>query len=283
MAIYITGDVHGQEGLTARLRDRALRVAEPDKSDYLIICGDFGCVWDQLRPDGSEPRRERKFLDNLDRKGPTMLFVPGNHENYDRLTGVPDKSCLDSWLYRDLDGTGRKAMLDGYPRKPWHGGTVREIRPSVLMLEDGIFDVCGRKILAVGGAPSHDIDDGILKPTDYSARWEYEYMLAHMSMAGMMFRVEHISWWPQEVPSRRHMDDVLRRTRNATVDAVVTHDMPDSVRSALGFTDDSPMSRFLDEIKAGTAYKDWFCGHYHMDEELPDGIHLMYRGVRQLA
>lgn len=283
MAIYVTGDTHGREGMLERLWSRPMQAAAPDKSDCLIVCGDFGCVWDKLRRDGSEPDQERKFLDRLDMQGPTVLFVPGNHENYDRLTGLPDDGVLRSWLFKGLRPEGRRAMLEGYPRKPWNGGTVREIRPSVLMLEDGIFDVGGKRILAIGGAPSHDISDGILHPRSYMYKSEFDDAYVAMALSGALFRVEHVSWWRQEVPSRAHMDKVLGAVRGASVDAVVTHDMPDSVRSVLGLADPNPVAEFLDEIKSAVAYGDWFCGHYHIDEELPDRVHAMYHGIRQLA
>ena len=39
--IYVTGDLHGDP---ARLSDRALRRLK--KGDFLLVCGDFGFVWD---------------------------------------------------------------------------------------------------------------------------------------------------------------------------------------------------------------------------------------------
>lgn len=48
------------------------------KDDYVIICGDFGGVWD-------EGKMETVLLDWLDSKSFTTLFVDGNHENFDRL------------------------------------------------------------------------------------------------------------------------------------------------------------------------------------------------------
>ena len=42
--------------------------------------------------------------------------------------------------------------------------TFEKSRPSVFMLEPGVFDIDGVKIFAYGGAPSHDIQGGILNP-----------------------------------------------------------------------------------------------------------------------
>ena len=68
-------------------------------------------------------------------------MIPGNHENYDAL---------------------RK-----YPQEEWQGGNVRRIRPSVILLERGqIFSLAGKRFFTMGGASSHDIQDGILEPDD---------------------------------------------------------------------------------------------------------------------
>ena len=71
----------------------------------------------------------------------TTAFVLGNHENYD--------------AYKD------------YPKEEWHGGQIQRIRPSVLHLMRGqVYELNGRKFFTMGGASSHDIQDGILEPDD---------------------------------------------------------------------------------------------------------------------
>ena len=132
MAIFMTGDTHGD---FSRLRPVAFREQGGlTKDDYLIICGDFGGVWD-----GSEI--EQQWLDWLEDRSFTTLFVSGNHENYD--------------------------LLRSYPTSVWHGGLVQPIRPSVLHLMRGqLYEICGKKIFTMGGASSHDIRDGILEPDD---------------------------------------------------------------------------------------------------------------------
>lgn len=102
MAIFITGDTHGD---FSRLQPAAFHgQRDLTKEDYLIICGDFGGVWD-----GSDT--EQRWLDWLEVRPFTTLFVSGNHENYD--------------------------LLGSYPISQWHGGLVQAIRPSVLHLMRG--------------------------------------------------------------------------------------------------------------------------------------------------
>ena len=108
--IYITGDCHSN---FERFNPRNFpEQKEMTKDDYVIICGDFGGVWNK---DG-ESKMETSALDWLDGKAFTALFVDGNHENFDRLYA--------------------------YPVEMWHGGKVHKIRSSVIHLMRGqIFEL----------------------------------------------------------------------------------------------------------------------------------------------
>ena len=130
MELYITGDTHGD---FSRFRPESFYEQERlTKEDVILIAGDFGGVW-------YGDSRDDAGLNFLDSRPFTTAFVSGNHENYDALAA--------------------------YPQAEWHGGRVRTIRPSVLMLERGqVFDLGGRMFFAMGGASSHDIQDGILEP-----------------------------------------------------------------------------------------------------------------------
>ena len=81
--IYVTGDIHAEPDRfnTENFPEQK----EMTKDDYVIICGDFGGVWNK---DG-ESKMETSALDGLDGKAFTTLFVDGNHENFDRLYAYP--------------------------------------------------------------------------------------------------------------------------------------------------------------------------------------------------
>ena len=133
--IYITGDCH-QDFERFNL-DVFPEQKEMTKDDCVIICGDFGGVWNR----NEESSRESKLMDWLENRSFTTLFVDGNHENFDRLYA--------------------------YPIEKWHGGKVHKIRPSVIHLMRGqVFEIDGKSIFAFGGASSHDIAGGILEPDD---------------------------------------------------------------------------------------------------------------------
>ena len=137
--IYITGDCHAD----FRRFDTDIFPEQNDmtKDDYVIICGDFGGIWDKDK----ESSREKWWLDWLEAKPYTTLFVDGNHENFDRL-------------YE-------------YPIEEWHGGKVHKIRESVIHLMRGqVFEIDGKKIFTFGGARSHDISSEILELDDPNFR-----------------------------------------------------------------------------------------------------------------
>ena len=148
--IYITGDCHGEfEKFDIDLFPDQ---KEMTKEDFMIICGDFGGIWDKEVSGGWET----KMLDELESKPFTTLFVDGNHENFDRLYS--------------------------YPVEEWNGGKVHKIRPSVIHLMRGqVFTIAGKKIFTFGGAKSHDISGDILEyddPDFLIREWRWKKILS---------------------------------------------------------------------------------------------------------
>ena len=289
MALFVTGDTHGAErfeygsadGYVPRLNTRNF----PDqknlaKEDYVIICGDFGGIWDTDRRNNAESKAEKHNLDWLDGKPFTTLFVAGNHENYDRLTGIRDEKLLDSWFYENMPADTKEQLLKGYPQKIFHGSSVREIRPSVMMLETGVFELNGYSCFVCAGASSHDTQGGILNPSDYANESQYRRAYEQKKDAGLPFRVKGLSWWDQEIPDSetlKNAEKALEKT-GWKVDYVFTHDCPLSLLKYI--TDDaqgSRMNEFLETILNRLTFRKWFFGHYHKNMDFPDErFHLLY-------
>ena len=76
--IYFTGDTHGDK---ERLSKFALKQLK--SGDTLIVCGDFGFLWD-------ESKKEKKFLEKLSKRNYTICFIDGTHENFELLEKIPD-------------------------------------------------------------------------------------------------------------------------------------------------------------------------------------------------
>ena len=280
MSIYVTGDTHGAErfgcfgvdGFVNRLKmDSFPEQKKMTKEDYVIICGDFGGVWEYT---GESPK-EKYNLDWLETRSFSTLFVPGNHENYDRLTGIREPELLDSWIFKGVSEKQKDKILHGYPQKSWHGGMVRELRPSVRMLERGyVFEINGCKCFAFGGARSHDIDDGIINAGKFQSKKMAQQEIKKWNAQEKSFRVDHISWWEQEMPGSEEMERgiaMLEVEKNA-VDFIFSHDCPASDKTYLApetLPDD--LNQYLEKIKQSVSYKKWFFGHYHENRSLPGG------------
>ena len=71
--VYVTGDTHGDISF---FKDPKLKKLTDE--DILIVCGDFGFLWD--RSD-----KEKKALQTLEKKKYTICFVDGAHEKINIL------------------------------------------------------------------------------------------------------------------------------------------------------------------------------------------------------
>lgn len=205
------------------------------KDDYVIICGDFG-LW-------HDTKEERYNLEWLDSKPFTTLFVCGNHENYDRL-------------YE-------------YPVEKWCGGKIHKICSSVFHLMRGqIFDIQGKRFFTFGGASSHDVQDGILEPDDPRiSKWYRDY--------DKMFRINHTSWWKEELPSEEEMTEGMMNLKQngSQVDYIITHSPYTSALRQMdqgsGVYKTDILTDYLQEIKESVEYKKWFFGHMHVNQNFP--------------
>lgn len=244
--IFITGDTHGD--WMKRLKVESFpEQKEMTKNDYVIILGDFG-IWD-------DSKREKYNLDWLENRPFTTLFVSGNHENYD--------------------------ILDSLPIEEWHGGKVNFIRPSVIHLTRGqVFNIQNKTFFAFGGASSHDISAGILEPDDPLFK-EKKRMLDKDPFA--LYRINHVSWWERELPSRDEMDNgfINLQKENNKVDYIITHSPSASVIALLGhgLYEQDILTHYLEEIRQCIKYKRWFMGHMHLNKAINDKDILLYEQI----
>ena len=140
--------------------------------------------------------------------------------------------------------------LERYPVAEWHGGKVHRVRPHVLHLMRGqIFELEGCRFFTMGGAKSHDTNH----------------------------RINHISWWRQELPSDEEYSEALQNLEryNWQVDYIITHCAPTSI--ALAGTRHNEADRltdFLQEVRERAKYHYWLFGHYH-DNKAIDEKHIL--------
>ncbi len=120
--IYITGDTHGLND-TLKI-EKNQKLASLSGTDYLLIAGDFGGIWDGGWHD-------EDVLNFYGEQPYTTLFIDGNHENFD--------------------------LLNKYPVEQWNGGKIHRITDKVIHLMRGqVFSIEDRSIFTFGGGISID-------------------------------------------------------------------------------------------------------------------------------
>lgn len=235
---YISGDTHAEFNRFSTKRFPAQK--EMTRDDYVIICGDFAGVWDYKL---SSPE-ESYWLDWLNNKPFTTLFVDGNHSNHTRLKE--------------------------FPRVKFHGGMAHKIRDNVYHLMRGyVFEIDGKKIFTFGGAKSHDIQDGILYQKDYASLRDLVDDYNRRTKMGEMLRIDEISWWKDELPTSAEMKRGIKNLEkvNWTVDYVITHCPPREVCKWFGYYDSDKLIEYFDELlERGLKFKEWWGGHLHKNE-----------------
>jgi predicted phosphodiesterase len=136
--IYTTGDTHGSLDIDKLNTKNFPQQKTMTKADYVIIAGDFGLIW-------SNSKEEKYWLNWLETRNFTTLFVDGNHENFD--------------------------LLNSYPVSEWSGGKVHQISDSIYHLMRGqVFVIDGKKIFTFGGAMSIDKAGR----TEFKSWWKQE-------------------------------------------------------------------------------------------------------------
>ena len=242
--IFVTGDCHGDyRRFSTEIFPEQKQMS---KEDYVIICGDFG-YW-------KDTKEQRYWLDWLEEKPFTTLWVDGNHENYDLLKEVGVEE--------------------------WNGGNVQYIRPSVIHLMRGqVFEIDEMKFFSFGGASSHDIDGGILEQSDPGFRLKR----ARLVKRRIPHRINHVSWWTEELPSEEEMA-VGRRNlekHDWKVDFIFTHCCATSTQVLVFGVQHKPdiLTDYLEEIRQKCEFKGWFFGHYHDNRRVSKDEFLLYEQI----
>ena len=93
--IYITGDTHGLKEISKLISFNEKK--HFTKSDFMIIAGDFGVIWDI--------NSINRYIDFYSKFPFTILFIDGNHENFD--------------------------FLDAFPVEQWNGGKDLELNVAL--------------------------------------------------------------------------------------------------------------------------------------------------------
>ena len=149
--------------------------------------------------------------------------------------------------------------LERYPVAEWHGGKVHRVRPHVLHLMRGqIFELESYRFFTMGGAKSHDTNH----------------------------RINHISWWRQELPSDEEYSEALQNLEryNWQVDYIITHCCPSSIQDTFsgGLFQRDALTAFLEEVRERCRFQYWFFGHYHENMVVEKEFVMLYNQIIRL-
>ena len=228
--IYLTGDIHG-DPTQVELFCSKMQLTE---KDTIIMLGDVGLNY----YGGKRDRLPKRILSSLP---VTFLCIHGNHEN--RPQNIPE-----------------------YKPTIWNGGRVLvdEEHPNILFAEDAhIYDLDGKKALAIGGAYSVD----------------------------KFYRLQRgFGWWADEQPSeltKRKVEGVVSECKD--IDIILSHTCPKKyipTEMFLPMIDqssvDNSTEEWLDTIEDTVNYKAWYCGHWHTDKRI-DKMHFLFTTFESLG
>lgn len=248
--IYVTGDTHTAFQRFSRKQRQKLPFELTD-NDYVIVCGDLGLLW----------CKNKEFEYNLDwlSKLPfTLLWVQGNHENYD--------------------------MIAEYAIEFWHGGKTRHIvRDKIILLERGqIFSIEEKTFFTFGGGASYDIQGGILDRNDPL----YSILKRKAAIKKLPFRILNETWWKQELPTEEEMQEGRKNLEKMDykVDYVISHCCADSVQDKIACyitrcMQSDVLTRYFEELEQKLQYRHWYFGHYHINAEVDETHTVLYEKI----
>lgn len=124
--IFIAGDLHIPIDIGKLNYKKWPESKNLSKNDFLIVCGDFGLIWDLKLS-----KTEKYWIKWFNERAYTTLFIDGNHENFSRLFALPEKEMFN--------------------------GKVGVVSDSIFYLKRGeIYVINDKKFFCFGGAQSID-------------------------------------------------------------------------------------------------------------------------------
>ena len=219
--LYITGDTHGYNDIDKLTSHRWPEGRKLRKDDILIIAGDFGLVFS---PYGSDS--EKYWLDWLDARPWTTLFIDGNHENFDRL-------------------------YSEYPCEERYGGPVGVVRSSVLHLRQRghVYTIAGKRFWCFGGATSIDK----VYRTEGRSWWPKEEPTAEQTAYGLSQIEEYGGTFDYVVTH-----DCPSRVLYSCLDKFGLYNSIDKLTPGR-------VGLYLEQVADLVSAKCWYFGHYHTD------------------
>lgn len=150
--IYLVGDTHGNWFNIQQL--------PPLDNDFVVVLGDFGFVWG----DDASNKNLAALQPFFAATNSTLLFIDGNHENFDLLETMP--------------------VINKF------GGKVHFINDNIFHLMRGqVFDLLGNKVFTMGGAVSIDKE----RRAEFISWWKQEN-ISHADVNEAFENLDKVNW-----------------------------------------------------------------------------------------
>lgn len=244
--ICTTGDVHGSYWDLKNRIYSCIRRKNP--GDILAIMGDFGFFF---LPGQKEVDRANRIMDEVDEicesRGLHIVFVDGNHENFDILYQQPEVEIF--------------------------GAPAGYIRDHITHLKRGyVYTIEGNTIFAMGGGISVDKarrQEGI--------SWWPQEMHSYEEQNRAMNNLDAVDWNVDYVFTHSaplQAEPMLQRAMKAQGDYLNYGKFKLDVLGA--------EARFHTEVHNRLTFKAWYFGHYHVDYS-EGKFHALYTMVKNLS
>lgn len=233
MKVFISGDTHGIQdaGKLARIRKEDI-----SEDDYIIICGDCGVLWHK-----DLTKEHIEFFEGLKA---TVLFVDGNHENYDMLNELPIVDIL--------------------------GGRAHKVSDKIYHLLRGeIFTIGKRTFLAFGGADSHDKEFRV----PHQSWWSDERITesdTFNALNNLQKYDNKVDYVITHTPSPRFKEKLKKELVQCG------EEIPYYLRDKL--LKNTPSEWEIDKLEKQVKCRAWFSGHLHADMHI-DKYYSLYDDI----
>lgn len=233
--IYIRGDTHGALSCWGEMDDSTW-----GPSDTLVITGDYSFGL------GRSPSAEREKLDKLAKKPYFILFIAGNHENYDWLSALPEEER--------------------------YGATVRRVRENIFWLQNGyVYTIEDKTFFVMGGAASlkADRDERLsLEARSGIKTWFPQELPTAEEYSRARSALDTVRWT---------VDVVLTHTGPTPAAQLLSRYPLDE--------EEAELRSFLDKIYSKVTFRQWYFGHFHRDlrlVEMDERLTVCYKQVYRL-
>ena len=178
------------------------------------------------------------------------FFLNNRYENdfLDALAKKPYTICFIDGNYEIFPAIYR------CPTEVWNREKVHCLRENIVHLMRGqVFTVGGTSFFTMGGAYSID-----------------RYV-----------RQEGFSWWEEELPDDAEYKEAAAnlQAQQFRVDYILSHTAPREIIRRMGHTPDAhdmELTGFLEWVTYETQFKEWFSGHWHVDQQITEQLSAQY-------